>query len=165
MAENQRIADLRDKHNCKALDELHDIFPVPVGEICKRLGIDASYHAMSPAESGKIFLENNRCFIHVNYNHPPNRRRFTVAHELGHYCLHDDILQKEGLILEINNISQIGVDIKEIEANAFAGELLMPKDEFLKQLNILKSVEKIAEYFFVSQLSAQVRLVNLGINI
>jgi Zn-dependent peptidase ImmA (M78 family)/transcriptional regulator with XRE-family HTH domain len=49
---------------------------------------------------------------------PPDRVRLTIAHELGHLVLHSDAL---------------GVDDVEAQANAFAGEFLMPA-EFVKPL-------------------------------
>lgn len=44
---------------------------------------------------------------------PPDRVRLTLAHELGHLALHSDAL---------------GVDDVEAQANAFAGEFLMPAE-------------------------------------
>jgi len=49
---------------------------------------------------------------------PPDRVRLTLAHELGHLVLHSDAL---------------GVDDVEAQANAFAGEFLMPS-EFVRPL-------------------------------
>jgi Zn-dependent peptidase ImmA (M78 family) len=162
--ENLSLELLSQKYNVPTLLELQNTFPVPVGEICKQLGINASYEDLPDNESGKIFLKDKKCFIQVNYSHSPTRRRFTVAHELGHYCLHQDILNQNSEILERNTLSTVGVDVNEIEANNFAAELLMPAQEFIKQYNSLGIIKKIAEYFFVSELAVQTRLLNLGIN-
>ena len=161
---NQSLAQLRDTYDCEALDELHNEFPVPVGKICSALGIKASHNEMPNNESGKIFLEDSKYYIQVNFKHIPTRRRFTIAHELGHYCLHKKLLEEQGQILERNDVSRAGIDEKEIQANSFAAELLMPRHEVLKQYNLLESIQQLAEYFFVSELAIQVRLVNLGIN-
>jgi Zn-dependent peptidase ImmA (M78 family) len=72
----------------------------------------------------------------VNKNQSINRRRFSLAHELGHFVLHRD-----GSVLE----TTVSIDapppgesgrevasIAEREANLFAGELLVPI-EFLKE--------------------------------
>jgi Zn-dependent peptidase ImmA (M78 family) len=50
----------------------------------------------------------------------PNRRRFTIAHELGHFILHrrnPDYLASPGAT---------GLPLVEAEAHAFAAALLMP---------------------------------------
>lgn len=72
----------------------------------------------------------------VNKNQSNNRRRFSLAHELGHFVLHRD-----GSVLE----TAISIDspptgdsgderssVAEREANLFAGELLVPV-AFLKE--------------------------------
>ena len=63
----------------------------------------------------------NRKIIIVNDNVPKGRVRFSVAHELGHYFL------KHGPVaLSILNYRPRPT-YQEVDANAFASELLMPK--------------------------------------
>ena len=52
--------------------------------------------------------------IAVNENHGWFRKRFTIAHEIGHF-----LLEHKGSMLPKN--------VKEAEANVFAAELLIPK--------------------------------------
>ncbi|CAH0992162.1 hypothetical protein SIN8267_02278 [Sinobacterium norvegicum] len=65
----------------------------------------------------------------------PGRTNFTLAHELGHYMVHRQALNKtkfecgEEDMLDEN---QQGIDI-EAEANAFAANLLMPNHDFRAQ--------------------------------
>ena len=54
------------------------------------------------------------------------RDRFTLAHELGHYLLHDDVTV--GLARSGDGASVVTYCDPEWQANAFAGELLMPHD-------------------------------------
>lgn len=158
--ENISLYNLKDKYNWAPLEDISNVYPVPVGEICSRLGIEALHSPMKDEESGKIFFKNNKYSIWVNASHLPARRRFTVAHELGHYYHHKDFLDQEGQILERN---KLGFDEKEVQANAFAAELLMPKLHFLKKYSELKKIQLLAEYFFVSELAVKVRLINLGL--
>lgn len=83
------------------------------------------------------------------------RDRFTVAHELGHYLLHDD-----------NNVTLARMEKnKKIEpfrdpewqANTFAAELLVP-------LNLIdtQNIYEIAENFGVSNQVAEIRLNKLN---
>ncbi|ENQ6619328.1 ImmA/IrrE family metallo-endopeptidase [Campylobacter lari] len=102
--------------------------------------------------------------IVVNKYHSLSRRRFTLAHEFGHFVLHKDVLKKEGKIEDYvlfrrkNNFSMI-----ESEANYFAAELLMPKilfDEEIKKGN--NDIKKLAEVFEVSYSAIQYRAFKLG---
>ena len=51
--------------------------------------IELISESMSDNMSGKINYDfnKNKYIISVNKDHHPNRQRFTVAHELGHYML------------------------------------------------------------------------------
>ena len=66
-------------------------------------------------------LDYPPCFIHINNDLPPDRWRWTLAHELGHIVMHDDPMQSP----------------KEVEAQAhlFAAEFLAPTHEITHQLN------------------------------
>lgn len=50
------------------------------------------------------------------------RKRFTIAHELGHWRLHDVVFQ----VCTEEDLNGSGSKIIEVEANAFAGAFLMP---------------------------------------
>jgi Zn-dependent peptidase ImmA (M78 family) len=110
----------------------------------------------------------------VNSNHHPNRQRFTIAHELGHIMLHRAKLDSTVLIDKNRNfiprdpVSAEGTDRFEMQANAFASELLMP-ERLLKQVlsesagdfhddEYLKS---LAKKFKVSLAALQYRLARL----
>jgi len=84
--------------------------------------------------SGFLYLDSDQAVIGVNTRHHPVRQNFTIAHELGHYLLHD----QEQLHVDHEfrfrlrcEVSSQGTDIAEREANLFAATLLMPR-EFLE---------------------------------
>ena len=158
--ENLSLNNLRDKYNCLALEELTGVYPVPVGKICSNLGIEANYLPLSEDISGRINRSNNKYFIEANCRHAINRRRFTVAHELGHYCLHKDFLDSNGMILERSTRSFVIRD-KEIEADSFAAELLMPRIHFIKIHEKLKNIDSLSQYFLVSKLAIEMRIKTL----
>ena len=56
------------------------------------------------------------------------QRRFCIAHELGHFLLHADLDQLELLCTSNDMFSGHARRPEEPEANAFAGEMLMPED-------------------------------------
>jgi len=80
--------------------------------------------------SGMAFIDEGRRYVCYNEDHHPNRQRFTIAHEIGHHILHSDILEEgahvDGSILRRDSMSSKGTMNVEIEANAFASELLLP---------------------------------------
>jgi Zn-dependent peptidase ImmA (M78 family) len=63
----------------------------------------------------------------------PGRKRFAVAHELGHWFLHAKISQVLACTSEDMLAKYKGSDA-EIEANYFAAELLMPKKMFIQRV-------------------------------
>ncbi|EGQ3040399.1 TPA: ImmA/IrrE family metallo-endopeptidase [Staphylococcus pseudintermedius] len=76
--------------------------------------------------------------IVVNVRHSSGRRRFTMAHELGHILLHWGWPQlnpnKEYSILYRNEYSGDANNQMENEANEFAAQLLIPLDILEKVL-------------------------------
>lgn len=109
--------------------------PIPVDKIAKALGVQIRYSPLDQELSGMIYIKDGIPIIGVNALHHPNRQRFTIAHELGHYMLHRDVLSnevhvdKQFKILMRDSKSSAGTDTMEVEANKFAAELLLP--EFL----------------------------------
>ena len=107
--------------------------PVRVERIAKVHGIRVRYEPLDDELSGMIFIKDNQAVIGVNAHHSPNRQRYTIAHELGHYFLHADILREGAHVdtvitmLNRDQDAALGTVNIEIEANQFAAELLMPR--------------------------------------
>ena len=113
--------------------------------------------------SGFLLRANGRHTIFLNKNDPVNRKRFTIAHEIGHLQLnHLESGEKASTIFRNSATSQ-GIDEKEIAANAFAAELLMPEDLVRYTYNFVKSVGGVARAFRVSESASRNRLKNLGV--
>lgn len=74
-----------------------------------------------------MFTMNQAPIIWINRNIPNDRKRFSLAHELGHLVMH---LRSENL--------EKPEEQKEIEANEFAGEFLMPDSQCREDLIGLK---------------------------
>ena len=149
--------------------------PVSVIQIAKALGVDVQE---TPAEEGLSgFLDRaqkeNAAVIGVNSKHPPNRRNFTAAHELGHYLLHDfkDVhVDREFKIWLLNDASSKGIDNEEKEANVFDAELLMPARFVARDVEKISSIDpadekvlqELASKYGVSQQAMTFRLAYLG---
>jgi len=94
----------------------------------------------------------------------PNRQRFTVAHELSHYLLgHLDNSNKE-LRDPRKNFSSENYDLKEVEANRTAAEILMPKETLEHLVYTLghTDLDDLSSILEVSTAALHYRLKNLG---
>lgn len=161
-----------------AADELRlqwaaDVVPVPVEEIARRLGLELVARVLADDVSGLLLRpEGGKSAIVVNQRHSLARQRFTIAHELGHLRLH------KGRPMVVDHVrvnlrdarSGAAVDREEIEANAFAAELLMPRALVLAEIqraagrgHSTQLAADLAVGFGVSKQAAEYRLVNLGI--
>lgn len=140
-------------------------FPVPVVGIATRLGMDVVSDAdYQHDKDGHIEIdEHNNATIVVNNEKPPNRKRFTIAHEIAHFIFDKDYLQKHKIIDRDGNASDASYREIEQRANKFASILLMPEEQFIEQWLALRSLEKAANYFRVSQESAKYRAIHLGL--
>jgi Zn-dependent peptidase ImmA (M78 family) len=112
---------------------------VDVDHIAQRKGITVRFVPLEEDLSGMIFMKDAAIIV-VNSLHHVNRQRFTVAHELGHFELHmKDIgsevhVDKKFLAFARDANSSSGVDRKEVEANRFASELLVPQHMLEREL-------------------------------
>lgn len=112
---------------------------------------------------GRIVADGkNGGTIRVRTGMPQTRARFTVAHEIGHCCLHAG-----GFIDRRDSGKTMGIwndASEEAEANTFAGELLLPKDLFVPRFRgktpSIKLLETIAEEFQTSRLATAVQYIH-----
>ncbi len=141
-----------------------DLFGFKVGgditEIVVMLGGTIHYRELDElvGENGSIFVHGALDFdILLPMYTSPNRDRFTIAHELGHYFLHAG----QGKVPVVAYRS--GSTRIEWEANWFAASLLMPLDKFGDALQEYEGdVEQVAFKFGVSVEAATVRKNAIG---
>ena len=138
--------------------------PFDVVGFGKELGLEIKESDELPTKiSGFIKqVDDSTISICVNKKHHLNRKRFTVAHELGHYFLHANRL-REGIIDGILNRDG-ATDPIEFEANDFGANLLMPEDLFKQLWNKEDcSIGDMALIFLVSESAIITRAKFLGI--
>lgn len=149
--------------------------PVNIEKICQYYDINIEPIDVEDNLSG-FFLVNDKKtkIIGYNKNHSDNRKRFTIAHEFGHFQLHLQNAQKffidNNTKFFRNEKSSSGELKQEREANAFAAALLMPIPLLEKELNkidenkdINSVVTRLSLAFLVSEESMKYRLINLGV--
>ncbi len=150
--------------------------PIQVEKIARKLGLDVVSRDLGSNVSGVLYIQNGKGTIGFNPNESPVRRRFTIAHELGHFILHkinnDMFIDKKEFKLFRNEQSSTGEHRIEQEANAFAAALLMPKDLLIGEIKKYKmdltddeddSISKLAKKFEVSVLAMTYRIDNLNL--
>jgi Zn-dependent peptidase ImmA (M78 family) len=151
-------------------------YPVPVIAIANELGISVFESVdFANGEAGLIRKEEDGSYaIYLNALDAPTRQRFTIAHEIGHFILHKDLLDKGEEF--VDNIKQPFNGVlhrttgkphqqeerkREVEANEFAANLLMPGETFKSVWNQNEVIEPVAEYFNVSSAAATIRAKDL----
>jgi hypothetical protein len=85
--------------------------PVPIERLALAMGFELRERVLPPGVDGRLRIIGERKVIEVRPHCPAHRRRFTIAHEIGHYLLGH------------------GFDrgaVAEAEADLFANALLAP---------------------------------------
>jgi Zn-dependent peptidase ImmA (M78 family) len=134
--------------------------PIKLKKVLKANNLDLQLVTFKKEEILGAYDKTEKA-IYVAENETYTRKAFTIAHELGHFFLHqqrdaDFFYRAEALQMEQDAI-------EETEANAFAAALLMPKNLVKRYWEQFKSTTIIAYMFKVSHIAAHYRLVNLGL--
>ncbi|MBB1557105.1 MAG: ImmA/IrrE family metallo-endopeptidase [candidate division SR1 bacterium] len=163
----QEILEEAKKYHGKSLYEIIRLY-----DDLSVLTADLSQLNISPTPSGLILFSEKKYKIYIHDGCNENRKRFTLAHEIGHYCLHKDYLQDTGPFIDNDNTLynrpgyiDLPEDVKnkEEEANFFAAEILMPGNLVKEAYNKNDSIEKLANFFSVSAEAMFYRLKNLSL--
>jgi len=150
--------------------------PVPVRKLAELERVKVVGRPFEGNVSGMLVRKGDQAIIGVNRLHAETRQRFTIAHELGHYLLHP---HKKKVVDEVrrdfrDDVASLGIERSEIDANAFAAELLMPQ-AFVTQVHADlidegeepetdQFVSHLADRFEVSRDAMSYRLYNLGLS-
>lgn len=139
--------------------------PINVDDIAQKMNVEVYYLpklAGGDDISGRFDIVNGIPTCYIRNTDVEQRQRFTLAHELGHFVLnHGGGFRDNSASFNIYNYDQ-----REIDANAFAAELLMPKlaiDYVIEKLKNIHSIDEFARLFNVSIPAMTYRLKNLGI--
>lgn len=162
----------------------YDIFDIinNLEEFIESFGVKVYYSNMDGFSdlynvSGYSIVKDGKPEIVINANDSYKRQRFTMAHEFGHIIMHWDWLnnQENGLnpknteILFRKSFYINAENTKEMQANEFAAELLIPKDVLIANIGNIDEIRnnpflfdrvksRVAKAFEVSESFAQVQL-------
>lgn len=162
----------------KKVEELVELFPklakppVNLKNIMNSLSIKFEEKDYEGQLSGAAIFNGSDMIVTVSSKEPESRKRFTIAHEIGHLLLHAD----QALNIDIKPVtlnrdlsSTTGESWREVEANYFAASLLMPKEDVKSHFGKWSELEedvrlkKLAQRYEVSMQAMSVRLNTLGL--
>jgi Zn-dependent peptidase ImmA (M78 family) len=151
----------------KALDVLVDTYgsadrittPIDVNRIATKFGITLQTGNITKPDVSAIYLKKEKRIITQKAD-PLTRQTFSIAHELGHFVLHED--KEEEVFYRIDAMNLDSAQKKEEqEANVFAASLLMPEFIVKRLWAQFPDGLIIADTFKVSNVGAYFRLKNL----
>lgn len=147
-------------------------YPVDPDAIAQAKQLPVEYQDGFPAGVyGALWRAGNEFGIIISNSCPSvGHRRFTLAHELGHYHLDGHVEQLfrngDGLAPSLGGHFQSRKDPMEVEADAFAGELLVPTTFARPLLHgaspRMQTVLALRDAFDVSLSCAAIRLAQLA---
>jgi len=116
-------------------------------EIAAEMGIKVTFEDLGRV-NGYYNTSLGNKYIHINHRLKMNdkKRKLTIAHELGHVILHDDLnarFMAEHTYFSINKY--------ENEANKFAVHLLIPDNELLEYQREGYTTQQIANCYHLPQ--------------
>jgi Zn-dependent peptidase ImmA (M78 family) len=147
--------------------------PIPIEEIARSRGLKVIPYPLGEDVSGLLSIENGQGTIGYNQEEPKVRRRFTVAHELGHFELHRELshlfVDKQFIYRSMNSKNTPVNQVMEVEANTFASAILMPTELVRREVDNIQIdlanevvIKELAAKFEVSVFAMSIRLKDLG---
>ena len=128
--------------------------PISMRQFCKYYGLKYKKTPLHKNTCGMMVRSIRGNYIFVNSDHSYTRRRFSVAHEAGHYFLgHESDITHE----------HDQHRYEEAQANKFASLLLMPDDLFLAIHSEMHTIRDMASWLRVSPISVAIRCQQFGI--
>ncbi len=152
----------------------HNLLQLPIDplKVAHALNIKVMNAKFSgPGIAGALSKRGDYVSILVDYDDRPARKRFSIAHEIGHYILHvkaaDDyeiVDNEDNFRTTINDLESWDNERRmEWEANVFAAALLMSEELVRKEWNSEKDLKMLAWKFQVSESAMAIRLSSLNL--
>lgn len=135
--------------------------PIPVEELALASGLQVVDGPLGGAIA-RLTRVGSRGIIRLSDRHDhPGQRRFSLAHELGHFVLQHDTAVD---LCEAKDLNDLG-KLREVEANAFAAELLLPERTVRRRCEVspvtLEPIVQLAEEFGTSPVATAIRFTEL----
>jgi Zn-dependent peptidase ImmA (M78 family) len=136
--------------------------PVDPVAVARKAGLRVLYAPLDDDTLGALVKRPGEDpTILISQSDGENRKRFTCAHELGHFVRRSEE-RTEYITLDLRStLSAAETDQEEIYANEFAACLLMPADDVKTLQEAGLSDLELAIRFKVSREALELRLTNL----
>ncbi len=144
---------------------LREVLEVSLEDLIFGRGAVVKEENITGAEGRIVFQGNNAAITVDSAINILGKKRFVLAHELGHYEMHKDLLE-----VHADNQKSLNSWYKngkhEIEANQFAAELLMPEELFIEENKgrkfNLELIGYLSNRFQTTKTSTLIRYSKLG---
>lgn len=152
-------------HKRKIIEGYQSILPVDLTSIARDLNLDVYKANFREPISGKIERAARKYAIYVNKQHSYERQRFTLAHEIAHFVLHQDFIDNE-ICDNVLYRSHLPTQC-EMETNRLVANMLMPAEKIKQLIHNLEAndaysphtiLDILAEKFEVSKYVMSLRL-------
>lgn len=109
-----------------------------IDTILQKCNLKLRYHNLPEIMLGKLQINDNSVYVNSSLKTNLKRRNFTIAHEIGHWYLHSQLLKDSiesyGDTLETTGFMDKTEQRLEMQANYFASILLIPKEIIQNEL-------------------------------
>lgn len=138
-------------------------YPVKVSAISRKMGVTPFKATLPFGVSGMIIKEQGQdARAYAEASESEERRRFTLAHELGHYVERVTVADDNDFAFKDKRSGEY--DLHEFYADEFAGALLMPEQPFMSMIREGRSLIEVAARFGVSLAAVRKRRERLEKN-
>jgi Zn-dependent peptidase ImmA (M78 family) len=153
-----------------AASKLWKLYGIPsarelvIEDLALALGVLVVEGPLDTADA-RLVRSGARGLIRVKEDIPERgRKRFAIAHEIGHWILHRDISQIS-VCTEESMIAWYKASAPEVEASSFAAELLMPQAAFQPLIRNVRPtfrlVSELADEFDASLTATAIRCIEV----
>ncbi|WP_434714265.1 ImmA/IrrE family metallo-endopeptidase (plasmid) [Rhizobium sp. YTUHZ045] len=114
--------------------------PIDLTEICAAMSLELKFTRTNVFDEDATLILGSANFdrnvIEINSHDNEFRERFTIGHEIGHFCLgHGRYLRSEtvverDLLLDVEGAENFNFTRLELQANLFASEIVLPDKSF-----------------------------------
>ena len=167
---NTKVKALSSEYSClepeirSIVDRYVSDYPVKLGALANHLGVKVLLSTLPRGISGQISQEHGKFVIRINRHEARHRQRFTLAHELAHYLLHEELIKKSGRWSE-NILLRSGQPMNiEYEANRLVSDLVIPPQQLANVLEAYpepitsEAITDLAKRFGVSTATMELKL-------
>lgn len=153
---------------------------IDVISVANSLGLSVGNAVLDDDVDGFIIVDESKKeilniktdkLIGVNSSRDLDLKRFIIAHEIAHFVLHYNQKSIKGMYAHRDHRNE--KEEKEIDADYFAANLLMPKEPFKSRFHMLKEKNLslvdisllLASYFKVPLENVKGRIVDMGLRV